>query len=132
MMKKKIFKTIFFLIIGILVLVGYYFLNKKIGFAIPCMIHRITGFYCPGCGITRMIFAIMKLDFVEAFRYNQLVFILSPFLIFYIFYHIYLYIFLKKDKIFIKIPNYFYVILLIFVILWGIVRNIEMFSFFRP
>jgi hypothetical protein len=131
-MKKRIFKTIFFLIIGILLLFGYYFLNKKTGFSVPCMIHEITGYYCPGCGITRMFFALIKFNFAEAFRYNQLVFILTPFLVFYFFYHIYLYIFEKKDKILVKIPNYVYIILLIIVIAWGIVRNLEMFPFLRP
>ena len=131
-MKKRIFKAIFFLILGILLLFGYYVLNKKTGFSIPCLIHETTGYYCPGCGITRMIFAILKLDFGKAFRYNQLVFILFPFLLLYLGYKIYLYILDKKDKIIVKIPNYVFVILLIIVIGWGIIRNFERFPFLRP
>ncbi len=131
-MKKRIFKTIFFLIIGILLLVGYYVLNRKTGFSIPCTIHEVTGLYCPGCGITRMLFSIFKLNFGKAFRYNQLVFILLPFLLLYFAYQIYLYITNKKDKILIKIPNYVYIGLLIIVIGWGIIRNLECFPFLRP
>ena len=113
-------------------MVSYYVLNRKTGFYIPCMIHKVTGLYCPGCGITRMLFSILKLNFGKAFRYNQLVFILLPFLLLYFAYQIYLYITNKKDKILIKIPNYVYIGLLITVIGWGIIRNLECFPFLRP
>ena len=54
----------------------YYFLNQKLNIGIPCIFHELTGLYCPGCGITRMFFAIIELKFYDAFRYNPLVFIL--------------------------------------------------------
>lgn len=131
-MRKRILKTIFFLIMGILLAIGYYFFNRQTGFSVPCLIHEKTGFYCPGCGITRMIFALMKFDIPKAFRYNQLLFILLPFLIAYFVYNIYLYIVGKKDTILKKIPNYIYIILLIIVIGWGIIRNFPMFPYLRP
>jgi hypothetical protein len=131
-MKKRILKVIFFLIISILLLIGYYFLNRKIGFGIPCPIHRTTGLYCPGCGITRMLFALMELNFAKAFRYNQLLFIILPLLVAYIVYQIYLYIMDKKDEILVKIPSIVYYILLFIVIAWGVIRNLEAFPFLRP
>ena len=131
-MKKRILKVIFFLIISILLLIGYYFLNHKIGFGIPCPIHRTIGLYCPGCGITRMLFALMELNFAKAFRYNQLLFILLPLFIAYIVYQIYLYIMDKKDEILVKIPSIVYYILLFIVIAWGVIRNLEVFPFLRP
>ena len=131
-MKKRIFKTIFFFILGILFLVGYYFIYKKTGYGIPCLIYERTGFYCPGCGITRMIFALMRFDIPEAFRYNQLLFILLPFLIAYFVYNVYLYIVDKKDTVLKKISNYVFIILLIIVIGWGIIRNLPMFPYLRP
>ena len=131
-MKKRIFKTIFFLILGILLIVGYYFLNLKTGFSIPCLIHERTGFYCPGCGITRMLFALLTLNIPKAFRYNQLVFILLPLLIAYFIYNIYLYITGKKDSFLKKIPNFVYIILLIIVIGFGVIRNLPMFPYLRP
>jgi len=126
------FKTIFFFILGILLLIGYYFYYSKTGRGIECPFHQATGLYCPGCGITRLIFALMVLDFKGAFGYNQFLFILLPFLLFYFFYQVYLYIVNKKDKIFSKIPNYVYVILLIITIGWGVVRNLPMFPYLRP
>ena len=131
-MKKRILKTIFFLILGILLLIGYYFLNKKTGFYIPCAIHEFTGYNCPGCGLTRMIFALCQFKIKEAFGYNQFLFICLPILLFYFGYQIYLYIFDKKDKIFSKIPNYMNIIFLIIVIAWGIIRNLSAFPFLRP
>ena len=58
-------KYIAILLIGILCIVFY--LKYNIG--IPCIFHELTGFYCPGCGLTRAIASIVKLDFYQAFRY---------------------------------------------------------------
>ncbi len=131
-MKKGILKTIFFLILGILFLIGYYFFYSKTGIGIECPFHLVTGFYCPGCGLTRMLFALVHFDIPKAFGYNQVLFVMLPFLLFYFFYQIYLFIYARKDKIFTKIPNYIYVILVIIMIIWGIVRNLPMFPYLRP
>ena len=131
-MKKRIFKTIFFLIIGIVLLYGYSILYKKTGWGVPCMIHELTGYNCPGCGLTRMIFALLHFHFKEAFGYNQFMFIFLPFLLFYFGYQIYCYIVDKKDKIFTKIPNIVYIVLVIIILAWGIIRNLSFFPFLRP
>lgn len=131
-MKKRIFKVLFFFILGILLFVGYFILHAKTGFGIPCLIHKTTGYYCPGCGLTRMLFALLKLDIPTAFRYNQLLFILLPFFLMYFIYRIYLFIWDKKDKILVKIPKIYSILLLILVIVWGIVRNLNIFPFLRP
>lgn len=41
-----------------------------------CWFRKKLGLYCPGCGGTRMVQSILKLDFYQAFRYNPLVFVL--------------------------------------------------------
>ena len=123
MKKERILKVIFFLIIGILIITGYYFINKYLHLYIPCMINKITHLYCPGCGTTRMLFALLKGHIYEAFMYNQFVFILLPFILLYILYKIYCYIEDKKAIILKKIPNWCYIILLIVTISWGIIRN---------
>ncbi len=130
MKKERILKVIFFLIIGIGFLVGYYFVNKFFHLYIPCTINKITHLYCPGCGITRMLFALFKGHIYEAFMYNQFVFILLPFLLFYILYKIYFYIEDKKVSLLNKVPNWCYVILLLLTIGWGIIRNF--FDFLQP
>lgn len=131
-MKKRIFNIVLILIICFFIFIGYFYLNNKYGFSINCVFHELTGFYCPGCGITRCLFALLRLDFYEAFMYNQLVFILLPFLVALIVYRIYLYVFDKQDKILVKVPNMVWILLLVIVIGYGIVRNISYFDFLRP
>lgn len=114
-------KYIAILLIGILCIVFY--LKYNIG--IPCIFHELTGFYCPGCGLTRAIASIVKLDFYQAFRYNILVFVLIPFFIFYFINKVF---FSNKYKI----PNFIIIIVLVLVIVFGIVRNIPMFNYLAP
>ena len=110
-------------------LIIYFILNELLDVGIPCLFYEITGYYCPGCGITRVLFSLLKLDFYQAFRYNPLIFILI------IITGIYLlvkFILKKFMNISIEIPNYVYYILLIIVIIFGILRNIPMFDFLSP
>lgn len=96
-----------------------------------CPIYKITGLYCPGCGISRMFLALFKGKFYQAFRYNPLVFIFLPF---FIFYFIDLFIAKRKNKksICSKIPNWFFVILIIVFLVYGIFRNLDGFEFLKP
>lgn len=131
-MKNRAFKLISILFLLNLLFIFYLFLHYKYGFFIPCIFSTITGLECPGCGITRMVLSLLKLDFYQAFRYNPLVFIYTPFLILYVIYKVYLYIVNKKDEFFIKIPRIYIYIVLVITVLYGILRNIEMFSFLKP
>ena len=54
------------------------------GFRIPCVFYELTGLKCPGCGITRMIASIVKLNFAAAFGYNPFLFITGPFILTYL------------------------------------------------
>ncbi len=121
-MKKN--KIIF---IGIILIIsyGYYFLSSKFGFSIPCVFHEITGFYCPGCGVTRMIFSIIKLDFYQAFRYNPLLFILSILYIIFVVERV----IRKKDY---KVSNKAAIVILVILILYAVARNIPAFSYLAP
>lgn len=44
----------------------------------PCLIYRVTGFLCPACGTTRMLKALLRLDFAAAFSLNPFMFVLLP------------------------------------------------------
>lgn len=131
-MKKRIFKVIFITILLMVVYVGYYFLNRHFDIGIPCFIHETYGLVCPGCGVTRMFFALLNLDFKAAFFYNPLVFLLLPFMIGYYIYFMYLYIIGQKEKILSTIPWYVYFILVVIVIIYAVLRNLPMFPFLRP
>ena len=41
---------------------------------VPCPIHTVTGFECPGCVMTRACTAVGQGQFVEAWGYHPLVF----------------------------------------------------------
>ena len=67
-------KSLFYTLIMFAILnIVYYFIFKTF---IPCLIHKITGLYCPGCGISRMLISIFHFDFYQAYRYNPWLFIL--------------------------------------------------------
>ena len=54
------------------------------GYGIPCLFSEITGLECVGCGISRMLLALLRFDFVSAFHYNAFLFITGPFLLAYL------------------------------------------------
>ena len=54
----------------LLLLVGYGFYYNRIGDGIPCPIYQATGLRCAGCGLTRALAAVLRLDLVASFSYN--------------------------------------------------------------
>lgn len=121
-------KNIKYLIIAFTILSLYLYLGNYFNIYIPCPIKKITGLYCPGCGITRMIKSLLHLDFYQAFRFNPLVFISLPFIAF-------LYIesiFTKKIPLYNKISNKIWAIIIAIFILYGILRNIPYFDYLIP
>ena len=66
------------------VFIMYYILVAHFHVSVPCMFHEVTGLLCPSCGVTRMILALSRLDFKSAYRYNQVLFIFSPLLLYFI------------------------------------------------
>ena len=66
----------------IVLLVGllYYLVVRITGIAIPCLFYTFTGFYCPGCGVTRMAVSLLQLNFEKAFYYHPVLLCSLPFL----------------------------------------------------
>ncbi|MBR3249075.1 MAG: DUF2752 domain-containing protein [Clostridia bacterium] len=120
MENKKIQRIILIAIASVFAIAIF---KYKIG--IPCIFNKITGFYCAGCGITRAIYSLIKLDFYQAFRYNMLVIILLPFGLVYL---VYKYL-LKGKK---EIPNIIWYFLVGLSILFAILRNIPYFNYLAP
>ncbi len=48
------------------------------GQGLPCVFHTVTGLECPGCGVSRMCLALLRLDFAAAWSYNPAVMALLP------------------------------------------------------
>lgn len=43
------------------------------GYGMPCMLHALTGYYCPGCGGTRAAAAFLRGDILRSFFYHPIV-----------------------------------------------------------
>lgn len=43
------------------------------GVFLPCPFRELTGWWCPGCGLTRATHHLFRGDVTQAFRYNVLV-----------------------------------------------------------
>lgn len=110
---------------------GYYFFVTLTGLKIPCIFYELTGHYCPGCGITRMCVALLKLDFEVAAGHNLLVFCLLPFGIFLFIYKTIEFI-LKGETQRRMWENLFYIIAFVLCIVFCVLRNMEQFAFLAP
>lgn len=56
----------------------YAWLVITTGWKIPCVFYTVTGWLCPGCGITRMCIALLQGDILSAMQYNIGLTLLSP------------------------------------------------------
>ena len=118
---NKNVKECIILITFFLIVISMYYLN----ISIPCLFHKITKLYCPGCGVTRMIDALFHFNIYKAISYNAYVFSLL------ILFVIYLIICLIKRS-FITINNKIIYVLIIIGIVFSILRNIPKFNFLAP
>jgi len=129
---KKIILLILYVVILIIGVYALYCLNMTYNIGLICIYNKITGLYCPGCGMTRAIYSLFKLDFYQAFRYNVFSIILFPILLIYLFGEIYARVFDKKNYISSKIPSIYWIIIAVAMISYGILRNFEIFGFLAP
>lgn len=53
-------------------LAGYALLYNATGHGLPCLLYQLTGLQCAGCGLTRALAAVMRLEWLEAFSYHAL------------------------------------------------------------
>ena len=74
-MRREIFK----IVLVIFLLIVYLLVGNHFNIYLFCPIKKFLGLYCPGCGVTRMLYSILKGQFYQAFRYNPLIFISLPF-----------------------------------------------------
>ncbi len=104
----------------------YYIICLVTPFRIPCIFRSITGYKCPGCGITDLFLFTLKGDFISAFECNPMVFIIIPIIGI---------IFIRQNTLYIKygyfkmsnIENLILYLLVILLLLFCIIRNIYSF-----
>lgn len=108
---------------GILAVGGLLYILAVAGHPVPCLFHTITGLSCPGCGSTRAVLALLRLDIREAFCYN----LLFPVTFFYL-----IFVYVRCAIVYWKTGRFSYrspapamdFILLGVILAWWIVRNI--------
>lgn len=72
MSKRSVLITLVFLAVAaVLLLVDWY----------VCPVLAITGYHCPGCGMTRALRCLIRWDFAGAWSYNPIVFLLPVYLL---------------------------------------------------
>ena len=103
--------------VGLLYLLWIYCTDIKI----PCPIKSITGYLCPACGITRMVVAICRFDFVAAYYFNPFLFATFPVVLFCIVYSDIKYIKTGQRKL--GYLSYLLWLEIIAAIAFGILRN---------
>ncbi|MCM3790311.1 DUF2752 domain-containing protein [Domibacillus indicus] len=98
-------------------------LSPKWGLHIPCLFREVTGFYCPGCGVTRASLALIDGNLYQSFRYNMLVYVLIPF------FGLYIYWSYKGNRVW---AERLMISAAILALLFGIIRNTEIGAFLAP
>ena len=58
--------------LGIAFLIYSHNPNLESRYYLPCFFHKLTGLYCPGCGNTRALYAMLHLDFIGMLKNNAL------------------------------------------------------------
>ena len=124
---KKVISIVLLPVLGLL----FYFLYHC-GIRIPCLFYEITGYYCPGCGMSRAIYALMHFHWQQAFFLNPLGLILFPFLLCYIQYQLICWGFDKQDQITKRIPKGLLYGIIIIAIVYGVMRNMSDFAWMAP
>lgn len=115
-------------ILGCAALFGglYLFVTRHFGIGIPCMFNRITGLQCPGCGLTRAIVALSRLDIRSAIALNPLVFL---YLAYFLWYGISLavgYVKGKEDPFYVR-PIWLHIAVLSVILVFTVIRNLPLF-----
>ena len=65
-LKKVLIKAALICFAGL----GYAFFIRTFHISIPCPVYAVTGFYCPGCGVSRMCMALLSENFGAAVHHN--------------------------------------------------------------
>lgn len=118
--KKRLVVGVSFFLLGILYLKV---IAPTFQLHIPCIFNKLTGLYCPGCGITRAALALLDIQLYQSFRYNMLAYLLTPI------YLVYSILLVKRQIIY---STRVMLLMLVLAIGFGILRNIPMFNWLAP
>ena len=108
-----------------------YYLGSRYQLFLPCLFHEVTGWYCPGCGISRMSVSLVQLDFAAAWGYNPAVLVALPLLIYYTADMTFRYVKGKRPSTG-KLHNIILYLLIGYFLVFGILRNLPAFQWMAP
>lgn len=83
-LKKRLRTTVLKYLAVLCIALAYLVFVLCTGVGIPCPFYKITGFECVGCGVSRMLISLIRLDIRSAFEYNSFLLITGPFIIAYL------------------------------------------------
>ncbi len=99
----------------------YFLLAHYFSISIPCFFYQLTGWQCPGCGITRMAIHLIQGEFRLAFQDNPVLFCLLPVFAGYLIAMTRRY--LGGRSLTSHIMDIGLIIVIVILLIWGIVRN---------
>lgn len=105
-----------------------YFNPTAAGFFPVCPLYSMTGFYCPGCGLTRGFHALFHGDVLGALGYNAFV---PVYFLLFAYFGISMFLIVTRGRglpLKITRPSLVYVFL-IFLLVFGVVRNLPFYPF---
>lgn len=76
-MKQRLKELIWVPVLGL----AYFIWLRITGLAVPCVFYEITGWKCPGCGITTLFYRLGRFDVPGAFYANPFLFVTGPLLL---------------------------------------------------
>lgn len=121
------------IVILVLIVVGTYFYQNNPtageGVFLRCPSNLIFGIHCPGCGTQRALHHLLHLEIAEALRYNALFVIFFPMMMYGLFLIVYNIVFGTKKTILFLTNKFVIIGLLVFVLLFGILRNVSVYPF---
>jgi hypothetical protein len=133
--RNRCFLRLCLLLFFILICICYYLNNpSESNFFIPCFFKAISGLNCAGCGGQRAFHLLLHGNFLQALRYNFLIYF-SPFFLYLLFLSIEIYIFKSKKYVSKFIfSNKLGLIILAVITIYTVLRNIpyEPFIYLSP
>lgn len=109
---------------GIILGVGllYFIFVSLTDIGIPCPFRLATGLQCPGCGISRMLMALARLDFAAAFHANPVILLTGPILLFFLIRSDVDYV--RTGKSSVNRYQFVWIAELVILLVFGVVRNL--------
>ncbi|WP_218587676.1 DUF2752 domain-containing protein [Selenomonas ruminantium] len=101
--------------------VAYLLLIHWLGRGIPCIFHLLTGYKCPGCGVTHLVLALLRGDIQAAWQANPAILLALPLFVLWWGYDAYCWV---RDGWHPPFPERIGYMLVAYFLLFGIWRNV--------